>query len=165
MDIKNFTNAGFNRIDGDITSINEWIELHNGAFSLYSIGLLDNDGSLITDNDGIMFGSKAYLPITDPSLTQEGMPADAYAVGVQVEKLTRLDAIIESWQDNFVQNIVPMVDNDGNLVLDNDGEELTNGKVQLITDDTLTFSGVPADAYAVGIALQEIRDLIASYHP
>jgi hypothetical protein len=29
----------------------------------------------------------------------------------------------------------------------------------------LTMEGMPADAYAVGQALQAIRDLIATYHP
>lgn len=164
-DFKNNTNIRFNAVSNEINDIDEWIDQHNGAFSLYSIGLLDNDGNAIVDNDGEGFGSKAYLPITDPSLTQEGVPADAYSVGLQVGKLARLDAIIESWRDNFVTTLAPITDNDGNPVLDNDGEELTNGKAQLITDDTLTFSGVPADAYAVGIALQEIRGLIASYHP
>jgi hypothetical protein len=164
-DIKNFTNNGFNRLDGDILSINEWIELHNSAFSLYAVGIFDNDGTAILDNDDVWFGSESYLPITDPSLSQEGVPADAYAVGVQVEKLNRLDALIESWQDNFVTTVAPVTDNDGNPVLDNDDEELTNGKIQLLTDETLTLQGVPADAYAVGVALQEIRDLIASYHP
>jgi hypothetical protein len=123
----------------------------------------------ITDNDGVPFCGQMYMPITDRTLTLQGIHADSYSVGEalsnQQKLLNGLDVIVQSWQDNFVQRVVPIADSDGNYILDNDNEELLNYAERLNTDSSLTMEGMPADAYAVGQALQAIRDLIATYHP
>ena len=266
-DLRNVVSDGFYRFGNDISLINEWINLHNSAFQLTSFGLLDNNGVDIMDNDGVPFGGQMYMPITDRTLSLDGVPADAGAVGTALEKnrqeseqaidevlqvvhknrkaiddnlfaindlnkfvdsidenftfgdvcisynnheplldndgvellgiarmivtddtltlqgipadsysvgealsnqqklLNGLDVIVQSWQDNFVQRVVPIADSDGNYILDNDNEELLNYAERLNTDSSLTMEGMPADAYAVGQALQAIRDLIATYHP
>jgi hypothetical protein len=266
-DLRNVVSDGFYRFGNDISLINKWINLHNSAFQLTSFGLLDNNGVDIMDNDGVPFGGQMYMPITDRTLSLDGVPADAGAVGTALEKnrqeseqaidevlqvvhknrkaiddnlfainelnkfvdsidenftfgdvcisdnnheplldndgvellgiarmivtddtltlqgipadsysvgealsnqqklLNGLDVIVQSWQDNFVQRVVPIADSDGNYILDNDNEELLNYAERLNTDSSLTMEGMPADAYAVGQALQAIRDLIATYHP
>jgi hypothetical protein len=266
-DLRNVVSDGFYRFGNDISLINEWINLHNSAFQLTSFGLLDNNGVDIMDNDGVPFGGQMYMPITDRTLSLDGVPADAGAVGTALEKnrqeseqaidevlqvvhknrkaiddnlfainelnkfvdsidenftfgdvcisdnnheplldndgvellgiarmivtddtltlqgipadsysvgealsnqqklLNGLDVIVQSWQDNFVQRVVPIADSDGNYILDNDNEELLNYAERLNTDSSLTMEGMPADSYAVGQALQAIRDLIATYHP
>lgn len=277
-DLRNVVSDGFYRFGNDISLINEWINLHNSAFQLTSFGLLDNNGVDIMDNDGVPFGGQMYMPITDRTLSLDGVPADAGAVGTALSKnkqelqqdiadlsqdvatntqsiadlstnvnarinnnaiaidklnsfvdsidenftfgnvcisdnnheplldndgvellgmarmivtddtltlqgipadsysvgtalsnqqklLNGLDVIVQSWQDNFVQRVVPIADSDGNYILDNDNEELLNYAERLNTDSSLTMEGMPADAYAVGQALQAIRDLIATYHP
>lgn len=266
-DLRNVVSDGFYRFGNDISLINEWINLHNSAFQLTSFGLLDNNGVDIMDNDGVPFGGQMYMPITDRTLSLDGVPADAGAVGTALEKnrqeseqaidevlqvvhknskaiddnlfainelnkfvdsidenftfgnvyisdnnheplldndgvellgmarmivtddtltlqgipadsysvgealsnqqklLNGLDVIVQSWQDNFVQRVAAITDSDGNYILDNDNEELLNYAERLNTDSSLTMEGMPADAYAVGQALQAIRDLIATYHP
>jgi hypothetical protein len=277
-DLRNIVSDGFYRFGNDISLINEWINLHNSAFQLTSFGLIDNNGVDIMDNDGVSFGSQMYMPITDRTLSLDGVPADAGAVGTALSKnkqelqqdiadlsqdvatntqsiadlstnvnarinnnaiaidklnsfvdsidenftfgdvcisdnnheplldndgvellgmarmivtddtltlqgipadsysvgealsnqqklLNGLDVIVQSWQDNFVQRVVAITDSDGNYILDNDNEELLNYAERLNTDSSLTMEGMPADAYAVGQALQAIRGLIATYHP
>lgn len=291
-DLRNVVSDGFYRFGNDISLINEWINLHNSAFQLTSFGLLDNNGVDIMDNDGVPFGGQMYMPITDRTLSLDGVPADSYTVGIELDKnkqaldqaidvvsqdiennrnsivilshnvatntqsiadlstnvnarinnnaiaidklnsfvdsidenftfgnvyisdnnheplldndgvellgmarmivtddtltlqgipadsysvgealsnqqklLNGLDVIVQSWQDNFVQRVAAITDSDGNYILDNDNEELLNYAERLNTDSSLTMEGMPADAYAVGQALQAIRALIATYHP
>ena len=174
--LTNTVNVQYRSLDDSRKAINEWIELHDGAFSLVDFGLYDNNGEPIVDNDDTGFGGKMYMPITDDTLTLNGIPADAEAVGRELSitngfvsahqtALSRIDCLLESWSDNFTQAEVAMADSDGDYLLDNDDEELLSGGIRMVTDNTLTVTGVPADAYAVGQALQSIRDLIATYHP
>lgn len=173
----------FNGLSAQVTENSAFIEQIRSNFVEKSIMLDDNDSVPFIDIDDEGFVSKAFLPITDDTLTLNGIPADAEAVGnafnatnqaigenadrisAHQTALSRIDYLLESWSDNFTQAEVAMADSDGDYLLDNDDEELLSGGIRMVTDDTLTVSGVPADAYAVGQALKAIRDLIATYHP
>jgi hypothetical protein len=170
-------------LSAQVTENSAFIEQIRSNFVEKSIMLADNDSVPFIDSDDEVFVSKAFLPITDDTLTLNGIPADAEAVGnafnatnqaigenadrisAHQTALSRIDYLLESWSDNFTQAEVAMADSDGDYLLDNDDEELLSGGIRMVTDDTLTVSGVPADAYAVGQALQAIRELIATYHP
>jgi hypothetical protein len=152
--------------------VDDW----EGNFVEADVAITDNDNVPILDNDGYEFLTKSIRLLTDSTLTEENVPADSFAVGQaldgysralnsQAQALKRVDEILEEWQDNFVQIAVAIADSDGGFILDNDGGELLTDAMGLETDSTLTMEGVPADAYAVGQALQAIRDLIKTYHP
>lgn len=74
----------------------------------------------------------------DTTLTQEGMAADAKAVGAAIDALEVISAVDEN--------------DDGNIVL---GDFLTGGAG---TDPFLTTPGKAADAKAVGDAINALRE-------
>lgn len=52
-----------------------------GSGTLTSIFITDQDGNHITDDRGHRIGGYKWLPLTDTTLTQAGLPADGQAVG------------------------------------------------------------------------------------
>lgn len=59
-----------------------------GAGTLISISLTDQDGNHITDDAGNRIGDYKWLPLTDTTLTQAGLPADSQAVGDAIRNAT-----------------------------------------------------------------------------
>lgn len=59
-----------------------------GAGTLTSISLTDQDGNHITDDAGNRIGDYKWLLLTDISLTQAGLPADGQAVGTAIKNAT-----------------------------------------------------------------------------
>lgn len=59
-----------------------------GAGTLTSISLTDQDGNHITDDYGNRIGGYKWLPLTDTTLTQAGLPADGQAVGDAIRNAT-----------------------------------------------------------------------------
>lgn len=59
-----------------------------GAGTLTSISLTDQNGNHITDEYGNRIGGYKWLPLTDTTLTQAGLPADGQAVGVAIKDAT-----------------------------------------------------------------------------
>ena len=59
-----------------------------GAGTLTSISLTDQNGNHITDEDGNRIGDSKWLLLTDTTLTQAGLPADGQAVGKAIENAT-----------------------------------------------------------------------------
>ena len=59
-----------------------------GAGTLISISLTDQDGNHITDDAGNRIGDYKWLLLTDTTLTQAGLPADGQAVGAAIKSAT-----------------------------------------------------------------------------
>ncbi len=59
-----------------------------GAGTLTSISLTDQDGNHITDDAGNRIGDYKWLLLTDITLTQAGLPADGQAVGTAIKNAT-----------------------------------------------------------------------------
>lgn len=59
-----------------------------GAGTLTSISLTDQDGNHITDEYGNRIGDSKWLLLTDTTLTQAGLPADGQAVGTAIKNAT-----------------------------------------------------------------------------
>lgn len=59
-----------------------------GAGHLMDILLVDDAGNYITDDYGNRIGGYKWLPLTDISLTQAGLPADGQAVGAAIKNAT-----------------------------------------------------------------------------
>lgn len=59
-----------------------------GAGTLTSISLTDQSGNHITDEYGRQIGGYKWLPLTDTTLTQAGLPADGQAVGEAIKNAT-----------------------------------------------------------------------------
>lgn len=59
-----------------------------GAGTLISISLTDQDGNHITDDAGNRIGDYKWLLLTDTTLTQSGLPADGQAVGDAIRNAT-----------------------------------------------------------------------------
>lgn len=59
-----------------------------GAGHLMDILLIDDAGNYITDDYGNRIGGYKWLPLTDTSLTQAGLPADGQAVGAAIKNVT-----------------------------------------------------------------------------
>ncbi|WP_298491665.1 CotH kinase family protein [uncultured Lactobacillus sp.] len=59
-----------------------------GAGHLMDILLIDDAGNYITDDYGNRIGGYKWLPLTDTSLTQAGLPADGQAVGAAIKNAT-----------------------------------------------------------------------------
>ena len=59
-----------------------------GAGQLTEIELTDQDGNHITDDAGNRIGGYKWLPLTDTTLTQAGLPADSQAVGDAIRNAT-----------------------------------------------------------------------------
>lgn len=59
-----------------------------GAGTLTSISLTDQNGNHITDEYGNRIGDSKWLLLTDTTLTQAGLPADGHAVGEAIKSAT-----------------------------------------------------------------------------
>lgn len=59
-----------------------------GAGTLTSISLTDQNGNHITDDAGNRIGDSKWLLLTDTILTQAGLPADGQAVGAAIKNAT-----------------------------------------------------------------------------
>lgn len=59
-----------------------------GAGTLTSLSLTDQNGNHITDDYGNRIGGYKWLPLTDTTLTQAGLPADSQAVGDAIRNAT-----------------------------------------------------------------------------
>lgn len=59
-----------------------------GAGTLTSISLTDQNGNHITDDAGNRIGDSKWLLLTDTTLTQAGLPADGQAVGKAIKNAT-----------------------------------------------------------------------------
>lgn len=59
-----------------------------GAGTLTSISLTDQNGNHITDDAGNRIGDSKWLLLTDTTLTQTGLPADGQAVGKAIKNAT-----------------------------------------------------------------------------
>ncbi len=59
-----------------------------GAGTLTSISLTDQNGNHITDDAGNRIGDSKWLLLTDTTLTQAGLPADGQAVGAAIKNAT-----------------------------------------------------------------------------
>lgn len=59
-----------------------------GAGTLTSISLTDQNGNHITDDSGNRIGDSKWLLLTDTTLTQAGLPADGQAVGEAIKNAT-----------------------------------------------------------------------------
>lgn len=59
-----------------------------GSGTLTSIFITDQDGNHITDDRGHRIGGYKWLPLTDTTLTQAGLPADGQAVGNAIKNAT-----------------------------------------------------------------------------
>lgn len=59
-----------------------------GAGTLTSISLTDQNGNHITDDAGNRIGGSKWLLLTDTTLTQAGLPADGQAVGKAIKNAT-----------------------------------------------------------------------------
>lgn len=59
-----------------------------GAGTLKSISLTDQNGNHITDDAGNRIGDSKWLLLTDTTLTQAGLPADGQAVGAAIKNAT-----------------------------------------------------------------------------
>ena len=59
-----------------------------GAGQLTEIELMDQYGNHITDENGNRVGGYKWLPLTDVTLTQAGLPADGQAVGKAIKNAT-----------------------------------------------------------------------------
>lgn len=59
-----------------------------GAGTLTSISLTDQNGNHITDDVGNRIGDSKWLLLTDTTLTQAGLPADGQAVGAAIKNAT-----------------------------------------------------------------------------
>ena len=59
-----------------------------GAGQLTEIELMDQYGNHITDENGNRIGGYKWLPLTDTTLTQAGLPADGQAVGAAIKSAT-----------------------------------------------------------------------------
>ena len=82
------------------------------------------------------------LPEVDPTLSIEGVPADAKAVGDALQELEYLPDVSESGNGTYA-----IKQEDNELYL----EELPE------VDPTLSIEGAPADAKAVGLVLSHLR--------
>lgn len=68
------------------------IQSVEGAGQLIYVNITDQAGNRITDQNGDELIGKKWLVITDKSLTQADLPADAKAVGDAINKLNQFDA-------------------------------------------------------------------------
>lgn len=79
-----------------------------GAGTLTSISLTDQNGNHITDDAGNRIGDSKWLLLTDTTLTQAGLPADGQAVGEAIKNATSFDPekygipVLYLWGNNIL---------------------------------------------------------------
>lgn len=147
-------NKNTNQIKANTTDIQS-IESSGKLTYVY---ITDQNGNRVTDqNNNELIGLK-WLIITDKSLTQSDLPADAQSVGNAIDNIAdKVNQNADHIQDvddagKFVQ--VDLVDQNGNYITDQNGIRFAFSKWLPIVDKTLTQSDLPADAKSVGEALK-----------
>ena len=83
---QNITDIGLNSLEIKKNSVD--IQNLEGAGQLMDILLVDGLGNHITDDYGNRIGGYKWLPLTDVTLTQAGLPADGQAVGTAIKNAT-----------------------------------------------------------------------------
>ena len=83
---QNITDIGLNSLEIKRNSVD--IQNLEGAGHLMDILLVDGLGNHITDDYGNRIGGYKWLPLTDVTLTQAGLPADSQAVGDAIRNAT-----------------------------------------------------------------------------
>lgn len=83
---QNTNDIGLNSLGIKKNSVD--IQNIEGAGTLTSISLTDQDGNHITDDAGNRIGGYKWLPLTDVTLTQAGLPADGQTVGNAIRNAT-----------------------------------------------------------------------------
>lgn len=83
---QNTTDIGLNSLEIKRNSVD--IQNLEGAGHLMDILLVDGLGNHITDDYGNRIGGYKWLPLTDVTLTQAGLPADGQAVGTAIKNAT-----------------------------------------------------------------------------
>lgn len=83
---QNITDIGLNSLEIKRNSVD--IQNLEGAGHLMDILLVDGLGNHITDDYGNRIGGYKWLPLTDVTLTQAGLPADGQAVGEAIKNAT-----------------------------------------------------------------------------
>lgn len=80
---QNTNDIGLNSLGIKKNSVD--IQNLEGAGHLMDILLVDDAGNYITDDYGNRIGGYKWLPLTDTTLTQAGLPADGQAVGAAIK--------------------------------------------------------------------------------
>lgn len=83
---QNTTDIGLNSLEIKRNSVD--IQNLEGAGHLMDILLVDDFGNHITDDYGNRIGGYKWLPLTDTTLTQAGLPADGQTVGNAIRNAT-----------------------------------------------------------------------------
>lgn len=83
---QNITDIGLNSLEIKRNSVD--IQNLEGAGQLTDIVITDQLGNHITDEYGNRIGGYKWLPLTDTTLTQAGLPADGQAVGAAIKSAT-----------------------------------------------------------------------------
>lgn len=83
---QNTNDIGLNSLGIKKNSVD--IQNIEGAGHLMDILLVDDAGNYITDEYGNRIGGYKWLPLTDTTLTQAGLPADGQAVGAAIKNAT-----------------------------------------------------------------------------
>lgn len=83
---QNTTDIGLNSLGIKKNSVD--IQNLEGAGQLTDIVITDQLGNHITDDYGNRIGGYKWLPLTDTTLTQAGLPADGQAVGAAIKNAT-----------------------------------------------------------------------------
>ena len=160
---QNITDIGLNSLEIKRNSVD--IQNLEGAGHLMDILLVDGLGNHITDDYGNRIGGYKWLPLTDVTLTQAGLPADSQAVGNAILNATDdigLNSLEIKRNSVDIQNIegagqltdIVITDQLGNHITDGYGNRIGGYKWLPLTDVTLTQAGLPADGQAVGTAIK-----------
>lgn len=103
---QNTTDIGLNSLEIKRNSVD--IQNLEGAGHLMNILLVDDFGNHITDDAGNRIGGYKWLPLTDTTLTQAGLPADGQAVGEAIKNATSFDPekygipVLYLWGNNIL---------------------------------------------------------------
>ncbi|WP_254872366.1 hypothetical protein [Lactobacillus gasseri] len=103
---QNITDIGLNSLGIKKNSVD--IQNLEGAGQLTDILITDQLGNHITDDYGNRIGGYKWLPLTDVTLTQAGLPADGQAVGEAIKNATTFKSkkygmpVLYLWGDNIL---------------------------------------------------------------